>query len=170
MSSFRQGEPFVLVPYFHRQGRAAAVLFLLLLSTPSAADAPGEHTGQFPAHFLGVFVGDTFEDRRDGVTLGLEYEYRASERFGVGFIAEHVYGDLDVNVFVVPFALHRGPWKLYTGPGLETGHHGDKALFRVGMEYGFHLNRFEISPQVDVDFVEGGERLFVVGVVFATSF
>ena len=157
----------MLVHFFRLQGVAAAVLFLL--SPPSAAETPGQHIGHFPGHVLGVFIGDTFEERREGVTLGLEYEYRASERFGVGFIAEHVSGDLDLNVFVVPFALHHGPWKLYTGPGLETGHHGDKAMLRVGVEYGFHLNRFEISPQVDVDFVEGGETLFVIGVVFATS-
>lgn len=160
----------MLIPYSRLQVRAAAVLVLLLLSAPLAAETPGEHTGHFPGHVLGVFIGDAFEERRDGVTLGLEYEYRPSERFGVGVIAEHVSGDLDVNVFVVPFALHHGPWKLYTGPGLETGHHGDKALLRVGMEYGFHFNRFEISPQVDVDFVEGGETLFVIGMVFAIGF
>jgi hypothetical protein len=81
-----------------------------------------------------------------------------------------VTGDFDVDVFVLPVALHHGPWKFYSGPGMETGHHGDKALLRVGMEYGFHFGRFEISPQVDLDLVEGGESLFVFGVVFARHF
>jgi len=126
-----------------------------------------------PHHTIGVFVGnsteDRREDRRNGATLGLEYEYRYSPQYGVGLVVEHVFGDLDVNVLAVPFAWHRGPWKLYAAPGIETGHGENEPLLRVGVEYGFEAAGLEVSPQVDVDFVNG-ERVFVIGVVFATPF
>ncbi|GAB5413403.1 MAG: hypothetical protein Cons2KO_10060 [Congregibacter sp.] len=131
------------------------------------AQAQPSHHGDFePHHTVGVFLGDTTEDRRDGVTLGLEYEYRASTKWGLGLTAEHVAGDFDTNVLVLPVAHHRGPWKFYAGPGVEFADEGEEPLFRAGVEYGFHLGEFEVSPQIDVDFVDG-ERLIVFGVVIA---
>ncbi|WP_439105778.1 hypothetical protein [Congregibacter sp.] len=171
-------------------------LMLALLLTSSAyadvspqTDTPGEaehspsehgsseqhaptHGGHgFPHHTLGVFLGDTTETRRSqGLTLGLEYEYRMSERLGFGAILEHVGGDFDTNVAVVPVALHRGPWKLYAGPGIEDSEEeGSSFLFRVGLEYGFHVGKYEVSPQIDLDFVED-EQLFIFGVVIARPF
>ncbi|MFK8041779.1 hypothetical protein [Congregibacter sp.] len=125
----------------------------------------------YPHHTLGVFLGDTTETRRNqGITLGLEYEYRASERFGVGAILEHVGGDFDTNIAVLPVAYHRGPWKLYAGPGIEDSEEeGSTFLVRVGLEYGFHFGKYEVSPQIDVDFVDD-EHLFIFGVVIARPF
>lgn len=128
------------------------------------------HDRSSPHHTLGVFVGDTTEGQRaNGVTLGLEYEYRLNERFGIGAIAEHVWGDFNTNVYVLPVAAHYGPWKIYAGAGVEDGEHGSEPLFRVGIEYGFHTGGYEISPQIDVDFV-GGEELVVFGIVIARPF
>jgi len=148
-------------------GLALMLVGLPMVQASEAESVAGDHGFHEPFHTLGVFIGDTTGDRRaeEGVTLGLEYEYRATEMFGVGFIAEHVAGDFDTNVFVLPAAFHRGSWKLYAGPGLERGEE-DKFLLRVGIEYGFHFGKYEVSPQLDLDFV-GGERLFVFGVVFA---
>jgi hypothetical protein len=56
-----------------------------------------------------------------------------------------------------------------SGPGLEKSEEGEEPLLRIGAEYGFHMGDFEISPQVDLDFVED-EALFVIGVVFAYTF
>lgn len=147
-----------------------------------ASSEPAEHHGGaethgghselgFPHHTLGVFIGDTTETRRNqGLTLGLEYEYRMNERFGVGAIFEHVAGDFDTNVVVLPVALHRGPWKLYAGPGVEDSEEeGSTFLMRVGLEYGFHFDAYEVSPQIDVDFVDG-EHLFIFGVTIARPF
>ena len=152
----------------------AALLGCCLPFATTAEEAPagGEHHA--PHSVLGVFIGDTVEDRRtderrDGLTLGLEYEYRAAEHFGVGLTAEYVGGDADNFVFVLPVAYHSGPWKLYAGPGLEVGEGHSEPLLRVGAEYGFHVGDYEISPQLDLDFVNG-ERLFIFGVVFAREF
>lgn len=158
--------------------RSGAALLALLagLATPigivtaeeSAETHHSEHSFHEPFHTVGVFVGDTSEDRRSesGVTLGLEYEYRATERYGIGLTAERVAGDFDTDVFVLPVAVHHGPWKFYAGPGFETGPEGDEGLLRVGIEYGFRLGKYELSPQIDLDFVEG-DRLFIFGLVLA---
>lgn len=149
---------------------APAILALSLPSLVSAGEEPTHATVEHrPQHMLGVFLGDTTENRREGVTFGLEYEYRISSALGIGATAERVAGDFDTNVFVLPVALHSGPWKVYAGPGWEHTDEGNEALFRVGVEYGFEAGRYEISPQIDVDFVDG-ERLFVIGVVFARPF
>lgn len=145
----------------------------LLVATP-AQEAAAEAEHHAPHSVLGLFIGDTVEDRRtderrDGLTLGLEYEYRAAERFGLGFTAEYVGGDSENFVLVLPVAYHSGPWKLYAGPGLEAGDGHSEPLFRVGAEYGFRVSDYEISPQLDLDFVNG-ERLFIFGVVFAREF
>ncbi len=149
---------------------AAGVMSLSLTATSTAClgqEGGGHHGGAFePGHVLGVFLGETTEDRRGSFTLGLEYEYRASEALGIGFTAEHIGGDFDTNVFVVPVARHYGPWKVYAGPGIERRDGENEELVRVGVEYGFHFGRYEISPQIDFDWVDG-ERLFVIGVVFA---
>ncbi|MEE4161219.1 MAG: hypothetical protein V2I25_01850, partial [Woeseiaceae bacterium] len=90
--------------------------------------------------------------------------------FGIGAIVEHTYGDLDIYVYAVPFAYHNGPWKLYVAPGVEEGEGGSLGMLRVGVEHGFHVGKWEISPQVDVDFVERESDVFVIGVVFARGF
>ena len=128
-------------------------------------ESHNSHESSEPHSTVGIFIGDTNEDRRNGFTVGLEYEYRVSQLLGLGITAEHVAGEFDTNVFVAPIALHSGPWKVYAGPGIEDGEEGSEFLMRVGLEYGFHFGEYEISPQVDVDFVDG-EQLFVLGVVF----
>ncbi|MEO1078432.1 MAG: hypothetical protein AAFY29_02680 [Pseudomonadota bacterium] len=141
-----------------------------LSTTCPAQEQGGHHSGAFePGHVLGLFLGETSEDRRGSFTLGLEYEYRISPELGLGLTAEHIGGDFDTNVFVVPIARHYGPWKVYAGPGVERRDGENEGLLRVGVEYGFHFGDYEISPQIDFDWVDG-ERLFVVGVVFAREF
>jgi len=145
----------------------AGALIALTAVTAGAENRVDEDGAAFEPHStLGVFIGDTTEDRRDGITLGAEYEYRFSEPFGIGVTAEHVSGDFDTNVIALPIALHRDRWKLYAGPGMEFADGDEEPLFRIGVEYGFHFGGLEVSPQVDVDFVDG-EQLFVWGIVFA---
>lgn len=107
--------------------------------------------------------------RRSGATIGLEYEFRVDPRIGLGAIAEYARGDFDTTVLVAPVAYHIDSWKLYAGPGVEVSEEGTEPLVRVGVEYAFEVGELEVSPQVDLDFMNG-ERLFVFGVVFARRF
>ncbi len=157
--------------------RTLAIAFVLIslplasvANEPSLGDAHGkEHT--YHPNVIGVFAGVTSESRREeAFTLGIEYERRLSERIGVGAVVERATGDLDFWVYAVGIALHEGPWRFFAGPGIEDSDaHGNEFLFRVGVEYGWHVGSVEIAPQVDLDFVDGETEL-VVGLVIARGF
>ena len=146
-------------------------------ASPACAEE-GEHASEsvhhaahdFHPNFLGIFVGISSESRREkGIALGIEYERRLNKSFGVGLVAEHTSGDLDFWVYAVPFAYHTGRWKFYIAPGIEDGDHGSESLFRIGGEYAYEVGEWEISPQLDWDFV-GGEQVWVLGVVIGKGF
>jgi hypothetical protein len=131
-----------------------------------------EHAGahEFHPNLIALFVGVTHEGRNENeLTLGIEYERRLNKSFGVGIVAEHSIGDIDFWVYAVPFAYHNGPWKFYVAPGIEDGDHGSESLLRLGAEYAFEVGSWEISPQFDVDFVDG-EEVYVLGLTFGKGF
>ena len=153
-------------------------LALVVIGAPPAIAQTAEHESasdhdavhDFHPNLLAVFVGVTHEGQRhNGLALGIEYERRLNESFGVGIVAEHTFGDLDFWVYAVPFAYHTGRWKFYIAPGVEDGDHGNESLVRLGGEYAFEVGAWEISPQLDIDFV-GGEETLVLGVTFGKGF
>jgi len=124
-----------------------------------------EHS-EFHKHVVAFFTGVAHHGARDnGLALGVEYEYRLSSSFGIGALAEHTFGDFDTWVYAIPFAYHRGPWKVYAAPGREDGEHGNESLLRLGGEYGIEAGEWEIAPQLDLDLVHS-EKTWVLGVTF----
>lgn len=153
---------------------AACVLVLSFVASDTRAAENDTGEDVHARHTIGLFLGATSQDRRSnsrrsGGTLGIEYEYRVNPRLGVGAVAEHVRGGFDTTVLVAPLAYHAEEWKLYAGPGVELSEDGSETLLRLGVEYGFRFGDLEVSPQVDLDFVDG-ERLFIIGVVVAHPF
>lgn len=166
--------------------KALLLILLLPLQCALAAEETGSdhgsvsHTGAEEAHehdyhpnVVGVFVGMTSEERRErALTFGIEYERRLSSSAGLGLILEHAVGDLNFTIAAVPFAYHTGHWKFYAAPGVEftDDHYETEFLMRLGVEYGFEIgSNFELSPQVDVDFVDG-EVVTVIGVTLGYGF
>jgi hypothetical protein len=143
--------------------------FVLAQTIEHGPNSGHEATHDIHPNFLALFVGITDEGRREAITLGIEYERRMNETFGIGLVVEHAFGDLDFWVYAVPFAYHTGRWKFFVAPGVEDGDHGSEALVRIGGEYAFEFSGWEISPQFDVDFVDG-EEVFVLGVAFGKGF
>jgi hypothetical protein len=122
---------------------------------------------------IGGFIGITGEDNRSGGgrerahTLGLEYERRFSEAFGVIVEAERAFGDLDFTVITVPLVYHRGPWAVSAGPGIEIPDHGDEEfVFRVAGVYAFDRGGYELAPKFGLDFV-ASDVVFFGGLVIA---
>ncbi len=115
----------------------------------------------------------TSEARREkALTYGVEYERRLTSSVGLGLILEHANGDLNFTIAAVPFAYHTGHWKFYAAPGVEFSDDDNETefLMRFGVEYGFEIgNNFELSPQVDVDFVDG-EVVTVIGLTLGYGF
>ena len=121
---------------------------------------------------IAAFLGVTSQTRREGsLTLGLEYNRRISEHFGMGVLAEHVFSDHGFDVYAVGFAYFHGSWKVYAAPGVEKSkEHDAEFLLRLGAEYIFPIGGgFELSPQIDIDFV-GGDQVLVIGLSIGKGF
>jgi hypothetical protein len=159
-----------------RTGRLLLAICLFFCATPANAEEGAEHHGEtahaFHANVIGLFVGRTSETRRHGeFTLGLEYNRRFSEHFGMGALYEHVFADDEFKIGAISFAYYNGPWKMYVAPGIEKSkEHDAEFLFRVGAEYAFRIGRgFELSPQADIDFVDG-DVVLVFGLTLGKGF
>ncbi len=140
----------------------------------SHAGAEEAHEHDYHPNVVGVFLGMTSEERREqALTYGIEYERRLSSSAGLGIILEHADEEsLNFTIVAVPFAYHNGHWKLYAAPGAEYAEELGETVFlmRLGVEYGFEIgNNFELSPQVDVDFVDG-EVVTVIGLTLGYGF
>lgn len=137
----------------------------------SSVEGHGKHSiDTHHRNTLGVFLGAALDGREDAPAIGLEYERRIGEAFGIGAVVEYTGDDADFWVAAVPLALHAGHFKFYIAPGFEDGEHGKEGLLRLGAEYGFALSAgWEIAPQVNVDFVDG-EDVWVIGLLFAKGF
>ena len=139
---------------------------------PPGEEAPeaGEHE---PWHHASVFVGDTIVSGDHALTLGLDYEYRLQEHFGIGGIVDFAFdGVARDTILAVSFLLH--PVErvaILAAPGIELADGESFFLFRTGLSYEFPVGeKFTIGPAVYVDFLEGGEQATVLGVGFGIEF
>lgn len=148
---------------------------LLSLMAVSAICSAPAYSAQGP-HNLGVFAGITHSDSESDYTLGLEYEFRYSDIWGVGLTYENApdaHHDDGVSVLVGSVYFHPdNHWRLGAGLGRERvggDHSHTENLTRVSAAYDFHLDGFGVSPSVAVDFVDG-DSVWVVGMSFIKSF
>jgi len=112
------------------------------------------------------FVGLTHEGRDDGLSLGVEYERRVTEAFGVGALLEYTSGDFDYYVFAVPLTFHVDRWKLAIAPGIEKTDEHEHELARLTVGYEFDLGKTNATPSFSVD----GEKVYVLGVAIGFGF
>ena len=170
--------------------RSTALLIstLVFSSASMAAD-------DIPYHHLALFLGFGVEEKKnhdeDTLAVGLEYEYRFSERWGIGRVYEQLGEDSIRNeVIVLPVSLHvRHGWRFFGGPGYEwhddssaeKSHedadkegkhpHKDKFLLRLGVGYEFKVGgHWSVAPELLVDAIEGGDTTWVGGVAIGYHF
>ena len=117
---------------------------------------------------LSLFVGVT-DDRGDNAfSLGLDYEYKFTEIFGIGGLLDHANGDVRTWVVGVPIFAHPvGGLVVLLAPGIEHQDDGDnEALVRLGAGWEFELSeRFVVAPMFNIDFVDD-DKVYVYGVEF----
>lgn len=140
-----------------------------------AAREEGHHR-----HHIALLTSGSHNTKKDGDTMGVDYEYRFAHRLGVLATYEHVGGDFREDVVAFTAAWH--PWRglrFVAGPGFdrepreaEDAHEhspADKgrrtrALLRLGGGYDFHLARgFTIGPDLAVDILRG-EKVLIYGI------
>ena len=154
---------------------ALIVLSGLLCCEAFAAEEAGHH--QFPHHHVAIFAGAGIErdgnHEEEGLALGLEYEVQWSEHWGIGVDAERLFGSGQHRswVAVIPVSFHATEsWRLFSGPGIESGSE-DKFLMRFGVAYEISLNEhWSASPEILVDFIEGGAKTYVIGIAVGYGF
>jgi hypothetical protein len=144
-----------------------------------ASDDDGHH---LPHNHIALIVAAAYEEQADGHrergnVLGLEYIRQATEHWGWGVAVEmEAFGDdndrLGVLVLPVSYFLN-DRWRFLAGPGIEFHDPGEKehALLRIGVGYEFELGeQFTLSPEVVVDFVDGGTTVYVLGLSLGYGF
>jgi len=109
----------------------------------------------------------------DAYAIGMEYEYRSSELWGVGGAVEWLGDDVVRNASIAALlSFHPvGGLRLFGGPGIEFTDTKDKAMLRVGAGYEFQVSEhWFIAPEVFGDFIESGDRIYsgciAVGYIF----
>ena len=134
-------------------GLSATLIVGLAISAASLAEeqhavAGESHEHEFHKNTIAGFIGFTGEDSRSGdgreraFTLGLEYERRFSEAFGVLVAVEQAFGDLDFSVTL----RDSGQVAVIDGDSKEI-------VNIVDTGYAVHISRMSAS----------GRYLFVIG-------
>ena len=148
----------------------------------AAGDEAHEESGHRANH-LAFIVGHAEEEQSDGhhesgSVLGLDYIRHLTHRWGIGATFEmESFGDnhkrYGILAFPVSYYPGGGNWRLFAAPGVEFDEPWDpeKAILRIGVGYNFHLDhRWSISPEAQVDFVEGGTTVYVFALAFGVAF
>jgi len=149
-------------------------IFLFLVAVPPgvmATESEQEEHGEiFHQHRLELFVGNSREDHKDGVSAGLAYEYRLNQIIGIGGLVEYAGGDFEEWIGAIPIFVH--PYqglRFLLAPGVVFEEHETIFLFRTGLAYEFEIERLSITPEFNIDFVDG-EEVLVYGVSFGYGF
>ncbi|WP_026374914.1 hypothetical protein [Aestuariibacter salexigens] len=143
------------------------VFVTCLLALPTTVSA-----AQGKKHFPGIFIGNTHFDGEDNFTLGLEYEYRFTPKWGLELIYERIndahHGD--GATVVVAQAMYHPVAQLRMGFGLGQERLGgayqkNKQLYRATIAYDFLVGDIEIAPTISLDHIDG-ENAVVAGIAF----
>jgi hypothetical protein len=148
---------------------------LLLVTLPLHIVVAGEKEetqkeGEESRQALELFLGNTNEDSENGFTVGLAYGYRLTELFGAGAFWEYAADPFDKWSAAVALLIY--PYKglrFELAPGLEHDEGENEFLFRTGVAYEFEIGRWSITPEFNVDFVDG-EESYVYGLSFGWGF
>ena len=139
-----------------------------------------EETGhsKLPHHHVAVFAGGGVEiesshSDRAGFALGLIYEYRFHEHWGIGASVDALGQNTSRNS-AMAFSVSYHPtdrWRLFAGPGVEFTDHGSEFLVRMGVGYEIPLTgHWTLAPELAADFIEGGTILLIGGVALGYQF
>jgi hypothetical protein len=110
------------------------------------------------------------EEGEDEFTIGLDYEYRFSQYFGIGLLGEYVGEDAREGVGMGLLFIH--PYKGFrflAGAGVKPKAEETKFIWRLGIGYRFPIGNWTIAPEFNLDFTEG-RTVEVYGVSFGYGF
>ena len=149
--------------------RVIALALCGLLAAVSVQAQERSDDEGFEPNSIELFIGATFDAGDSEASLGLSYERRLRQDFGVGVMAEYTKGR--EWVLAVPLSWHiTESWKAEFAPGVEISpDDGNEFLARIGTSYEFGFTGWSLAPELNVDFA-GGEVKTVVGISFGWEF
>jgi hypothetical protein len=160
-----------------RAGRAWSLILVTLALLPSgarASDESGGHDDGHHRHHVAVVGGAAFKDSKTAGVLGADYVFSPSPSFGLGVAYEETFGDFNLQALFLSagFRPGGGPLKLAAGVGVERklGGHKNKGIVFLSAGYDFHVGRLTLGPEANVDFVEGGVRVYSLGLAVGVGF
>jgi len=146
--------------------RAAALLAIVALLALVQSAAAQEDT--FKRNSIELFGGATFNDSETNGSIGMTYERRVTEKFGIGGLVEYTNGR--EWVYAVPFSWRiTDPWKVLVAPGWEHEEGENTYLTRIGTSYEFEIGEMTLAPEINFDFVDG-DTAVVAGVSLGWAF
>jgi hypothetical protein len=135
----------------------AVFVFTLPLQALAAEEEHEEHKeSHYHLNHIGLFLGVTHEEGEDEFTIGLDYEYRFSQYFGLGLLGEYVGEDAREGVGMGLLFIH--PYKGFrfvAGAGVKPKAEETKFIWRLGIGYRFPIGNWTIAPEFNADFTEG---------------
>jgi hypothetical protein len=157
--------------HFPMMARLFVLSFFVLTFTGAVSAQEVNAAAEFAKNSLELFLGGTYaEDEGTNFSIGLGYERRFGEKFGVGGLVEYTNGSGREWVFAVPFYFHTTEsWKVYLAPGLENEDGENEFLVRLGSSYEFDMGGWSMAPELNFDFVDGDVKP-VFGVSFGKGF
>jgi len=162
----------VYSPKMNRSPALIPIFFLVLavvfMITPSFA-ADGSHH----KHHVAVAGGLARNNDQSSGYLGVDYVYRFSGPWAAGVFYEEVSGDFDIRAWGLTFGRYfDSGWKIGAGPGAEYKFKKNKtlALFHVSGGYDWHMGNWSIGPVATLDFIEGGEQTYYLGMSIGYGF
>jgi len=151
----------------YQTGSIKALLFLLLI-LPAFTQAEESGDEGFKRNGFEFFAGATFNHSETDASIGLSYERRVTEKFGIGGLVEYTNGR--EWVYAVPFSWRiTDPWKVIIAPGWEHEEGENTYLTRLGTSYEFKIGEMTLAPEINFDFVDG-DTAFVAGVSLGWAF
>ena len=137
-----------------------------------AQEAPEPSEKEEERNTLGLFLGVTDKDGETAGSVGVKYERHLDERYGLGVILE--FTPVLQERFVTLPALFVHPWRelsVTLAPGFQNEDSETSFVLRTGVGWDFELGRsFSLAPELNYDFVEGGENAVVLGLTLGYSF
>ena len=142
---------------------------LLVLQVAQSVEAQESDVEGGALNSIELFLGGTIDDNDIDASIGIGYERRLSQQFGIGGLVEATAGRRDW-VLVVPVFWHPvDPWRFLLGPGVDDSDGDNELMMRLGASYEIEFDGWSLSPELNLDFVDG-DVLVVLGASFGWKF
>ena len=163
---------------------STSVLYTPCIASETVSEEHVSHSveHEWDKNHVAAFVGGMAplnNGHETSLALGLSYERRLTEMFGLEVLADFTIGSHERTALFATGLTYR-PFtelglKLMTGPGFELEQHEGHAtkvnfVYGVGAAWEFHLGEVSVAPTVYFDFLGESKTNLTFGIGIGTGF